>query len=108
MIGGDSARDLRMDLNNRTVVVTGGASGIGLAIAVRFLRAGSKVIVCGRREDTLREVQAASPGLVTHVADLATASERVAFRDWVVRQYPAVDVLVNNAGIQRRVSLLED
>jgi uncharacterized oxidoreductase len=97
-----------MDLNNRTVVVTGGASGIGLAIAVRFLRAGSKVIVCGRREDTLREVQAASPGLVTHVANLATASERVAFRDWVVRQYPSVDVLVNNAGIQRRVSLLED
>ena len=65
-----------MDLTNRTVVVTGGASGIGLAIAVRFLRAGSKVIVCGRREDTLREVQAASSGLVTHVANLATASER--------------------------------
>src|SRR3954467_12867586 len=99
---------LRMELNNRTVVVTGGASGIGLAIAARFYRAGSTVIVCGRREDTLREVQAASPGLVTHVANLATAPERVAFRDWVVRQYPSVDVLVNNAGIQRRISLADD
>jgi uncharacterized oxidoreductase len=97
-----------MDLNRRTVVVTGGASGIGLAIAERFQRAGSTVIICGRRDDRLREAQAARPDLVTHIADVTAASDRVALRDWVVRQHPSVDVLVNNAGIQRRVSLMDD
>lgn len=97
-----------MDLHNRTVVVTGGASGIGLAIATRFQRAGSTVIICGRRPDVLRDAQAACPGVITHAADLSSAPARIGFRDWVLQQHPAVDVLVNNAGIQRRVSLLED
>jgi len=97
-----------MNLRNRTVVVTGGASGIGLALAVRCQRAGSTVIVCGRREDKLRDAQVAFPGLISHVADVSTPGGRVALRDWVVRQHPSVDVLVNNAGIQRRVSLMDD
>ena len=57
-----------MELNNNTVLVTGGASGIGLAIAERFLKAGSDVIICGRRADTLAEAKAAHGGLQTHVA----------------------------------------
>lgn len=97
-----------MDLSNHTVIVTGGASGIGLAIATRFLRAGSRVIVCGRRAEQLREAQAALPGLLTHAADLVTAEGRLALRDWAISAYPSLDVLVNNAGIQRRVSLLDD
>jgi uncharacterized oxidoreductase len=97
-----------MDLTNRTVIVTGGASGIGLAIAVRFQRAGSSVIVCGRREATLREAASAFPGLITHAADLSNPDARVAFRDWLVRQHPSLDVLVNNAGVQRRLSIMDD
>ena len=97
-----------MNLNNRTVVVTGGASGIGLAIATRFHRAGSTVIICGRREEALRDAQLAVPGLITHPVHLGHADERLAFRDWVLNQHPSVDVLVNNAGIQRNVSLLND
>lgn len=97
-----------MDLSNRTVLVTGGASGIGLAIATRFLRAGSRVIICGRREEKLREARAALPALVTQQADIATADGRLALRDWVISAHPSIDVLVNNAGIQRRVSLADD
>jgi len=97
-----------VELNNRTVVVTGGASGIGLAIAARFHRAGSTVIVCGRREDKLREALVAYPGLDMRVADVSTADARIEFRDLITREYPSVDVLVNNAGIQRLVSLLDD
>ena len=52
-----------MDLSGNTVLVTGGASGIGLAIAERFLNAGSHVIVCGRRPDTLHAAKAAPSGL---------------------------------------------
>ena len=52
-----------MDLSNNTVLVTGGASGIGLALAARFHQAGSEVIVCGRRADKLAEAQRQYPGL---------------------------------------------
>ena len=44
-----------MDVSSNTVLITGGASGIGLALAERFLHAGSQVIICGRREDKLKE-----------------------------------------------------
>jgi uncharacterized oxidoreductase len=96
-----------MDLGSNTVLVTGGASGIGLALAERFLRAGSRVVVCGRREEKLREVKESHPEMVTRACDLADESERVSLYEWAVAEFPALNVLVNNAGIQRRVRLAE-
>jgi uncharacterized oxidoreductase len=97
-----------MDLGNNTILVTGGASGIGLAIAERFLRAGSDVIVCGRRAEKLREAQATHPGFKTHVVDVSTASGREALAAWTVKEFPQTNILVSNAGIQRRVRLSEN
>jgi uncharacterized oxidoreductase len=94
-----------MHLNGNTVLVTGGASGIGLAIAQRFLGAGSQVIICGRRQDKLDAAQAVHPDLRTRVADIAAESQRTALRDWAVREFPDLNVLVNNAGIQRYPTL---
>lgn len=94
-----------MDLSSRTVLVTGGGSGIGLALARRLRDAGSRVIVCGRRAERLREVEAADPGIGTRVCDLADEAGRRSLVDWAVAEYPELDVLVNNAGIQRRVDL---
>jgi uncharacterized oxidoreductase len=94
-----------MDLRTKTMLVTGGATGIGLALASRFLAAGSRVIVCGRRESVLRDAAAAHPGLVTRLCDLAREDDRVALVEWVVANHPALDVLVNNAGVQRRIRL---
>jgi uncharacterized oxidoreductase len=96
-----------MELAANTVLVTGGASGIGLALAERFLRAGSEVLICGRREEKLREAQAAHPEMKIRVCDVADPAERRALVDWVTREHPGVNVLVNNAGIQRRVRLTE-
>jgi uncharacterized oxidoreductase len=97
-----------MDLSRNTVLVTGGASGIGLALAQRFLQAGSSVVICGRRSDKLAEAKAAHPALHTHVADLATARGRQDLVQWASREFPALNVLVNNAGIQRRVTLTDN
>ncbi|HYX52343.1 MAG TPA: SDR family oxidoreductase [Candidatus Limnocylindrales bacterium] len=91
-----------MNPADNTVLITGGASGIGLALAQRFLKAGSRVIICGRRQEKLREAAAVSPGLITRVCDVGSEADRVALAEWVVREYPALNVLVNNAGIQRR------
>ena len=96
-----------MQLASHTVLITGGASGIGLALAERFLRAGSEVAVCGRRADRLAEAKAKHPGIRTFACDVGQAADRVALLEWAVKELPDLDVLVNNAGIQRRVSLAE-
>ncbi len=67
-----------MALRSRTVLITGGATGTGLAMASRFLAAGSRVIVGGRRESVPRDAAAAHSGLVTRVCDLAREDDRTA------------------------------
>jgi uncharacterized oxidoreductase len=94
-----------MDLKGNVVLVTGGASGIGLALARRFLAEGSRVIICGRRRAQLQAAADAHPGLVTRSCDLAKAGERAALATWVVDAFPELNVLVNNAGIQRWLEL---
>ncbi len=96
-----------MDLSSNTVLVTGGAAGIGLALAERFLRAGSRVIICGRREEKLLEAREKYPQMSIRVCDVAKAEERVSLFEWAAHEFPALNVLVNNAGIQRRVQLTE-
>ncbi|GAB3893778.1 SDR family oxidoreductase [Larkinella knui] len=96
-----------MNLSKNTVLVTGGASGIGLALAERFLTAGSEVIICGRNEDKLREAQQKHPGLHYHVGDLAQESERLALVDRLRSEFPTLNVVVHNAGIQQRLSLTQ-
>jgi uncharacterized oxidoreductase len=94
-----------MELAGHSVLVTGGASGIGAAIAERFLQAGSEVLVCGRRADKLREAKMRHPRLRTHVCDLEDPQHRVALFDRATREAPGLDVLVNNAGVQHRIQL---
>jgi uncharacterized oxidoreductase len=83
-----------------TVLITGGTSGIGLGLAMRYLAAGHRVIVTGRDPSRLRV-----PGLETIAGDLS----RPADRERLAEAAPAaLDVLINNAGIQRRVSIAAD
>ncbi|MEZ5320039.1 MAG: SDR family NAD(P)-dependent oxidoreductase [Vicinamibacterales bacterium] len=96
-----------MELSGHTVLITGGASGIGLALARRLARAGSTVVTCGRRAQALAAAREAIPGLVTRVCDLSNPAERETLAAWVTDEYPALDVLVNNAGIQRYPRLAE-
>ena len=94
-----------MQLASNSVLITGGASGIGFALAERFLRAGSDVLICGRRHDRLRAVQDKHPQIKIRVCDVAKASDRLALFEWAVRESPGLNVLVNNAGIQRHTQL---
>jgi len=94
-----------MNFSQKTVLITGGATGIGLALAEHFYARGATVAVCGRRSDRLAAAAAALPGLRTHVCNMAVPEEREALAEWVVSEVGGVDVLVNNAGIQNRVRL---
>lgn len=96
-----------MKLSGNTILITGGSTGIGLAFAERFMKAGNTVIVSNRREQALLEAQEKLPGLITYAADLNVEAQRTALFDWVTARYPEVNVLVNNAGIQQRYHVLK-
>jgi uncharacterized oxidoreductase len=97
-----------MDISANTVLITGGASGIGWALAERFLKAGNQVVICGRRADKLQEAQQQYPQLHIRQCDVGQESERVALLNWVRNDLPQVNVLINNAGIQRRTQLVNN
>jgi uncharacterized oxidoreductase len=94
-----------MNLSNNTILITGGASGIGLGLAERFIKENNTVIICGRREAVLKEVAAKFPSVITKVCDLSVEAERIALLDWVSANHPDLNVLVNNAGIQNWMSV---
>jgi uncharacterized oxidoreductase len=82
----------RMKLSENTILITGGGSGIGLAFAKRFIKAGSTVIICGGRE-----AKEKWPNLITHICDVTIESVRIALFVWVTRTYPDINVLVRNS-----------
>lgn len=96
-----------MKLSGHTILITGGASGIGFAFAERFMKSGNTVIVCGRRESKLKEAKEKYPELITRVCDVTDETERLALFEWVKERHPGVNVLVNNAGIQQRYHILK-
>jgi len=94
-----------MNLSNNEVLVTGGGTGIGLGLAEKFLSAGSRVIVCGRRREVLDDVKKEHPGLITYQCDLTSEPERICLAQWLENEHPRLNILVNNAGIQQRMSI---
>lgn len=94
-----------MQTSGNTILITGGTSGIGLAFAKEFLLLGNTVIICGRREERLSQLKETYPHLITRVCDIADATKREALADWVIKEYPDVNMLLNNAGIQLALDL---
>jgi uncharacterized oxidoreductase len=96
-----------MKLSGNTILITGGSSGIGLALAQGFAARGNRVLACGRTEETLRDAQQRVPGLAYLVADVSQEADRRRLLAWIEEEHPDANVLVNNAGIQRRVRLAD-
>jgi uncharacterized oxidoreductase len=85
-----------MNHTQLTVLITGGATGIGFAIAEKFHSAGNRVILVGRSHTALSKAVSGLPGAETCAADISLSSDR----ERLVAQFPEISVLVNNAGIQ--------
>jgi uncharacterized oxidoreductase len=92
-----------MKITGNTVLITGGATGIGLALTEAFLASGNEVIVCSRNEDHLMRAAEKFPGLHTRVCDLSSPEGCASLHEWAVSSFPEVNILINNAGIQRVV-----
>jgi uncharacterized oxidoreductase len=85
-----------VDTTHNTVLITGGTSGIGFALAQRFLRQGNTVIVTGTNVQKAEAVKHQFPAMTIELADMR---DRQALEK-LVHRYPDVNILVNNAGIQ--------
>lgn len=96
-----------MKLSNNKILITGGASGIGLGLTERFIAENNTVIICGRREAALKDVKDKFPGVITKVCDLSIEAERVELYQWVSAHHSDLNVLVNNAGIQHWMNLTD-
>ncbi|MGA2547427.1 MAG: SDR family NAD(P)-dependent oxidoreductase [Rectinemataceae bacterium] len=92
-----------MNDSGNCVLITGGATGIGYAMAEAFLERGNEVIICARREQRLREAQKNHPGLHIKACDLADAADRTSLVEWATSNFKGLNILVNNAGIQRDI-----
>ncbi|SFE38948.1 SDR family oxidoreductase [Spirosoma endophyticum] len=97
-----------MNINNNKILITGGASGIGLGLTERFVKENNTVLICGRREDALKEVSDKFPSVITRVCDLSLPEEREALYQWISDEHSDLNVLVNNAGIQQWISVSDD
>src|SRR5258708_35833619 len=97
-----------MKLSNNKILITGGATGIGFALAEGFVKKNNDVIICGRREIALKEAADKLPSIITKIWDLSVFEERQKFFNWISKEHSDLNVLVNNAGIQQWMSLADE
>ena len=94
-----------MELSNNTILITGGASGLGLEFAKRLVALGNTVLITGRNAEKLAQAKAAIPQLHTFQSDVSDPEAIAALCKDVTAQFPALNMLINNAGEMRIISL---
>lgn len=88
-----------MKPSGNTILITGGTSGIGLGLALRFHKAGNKVVIAGRRQELLQQICKDHPGVDAIELDVSDAASVVRVSAFIADRYPKLNVLINNAGI---------
>src|ERR1700761_838187 len=101
-----------MKTTGNTILITGGGTGIGRALAEAFHKLGNKVIIAGRREQPLKETAAANQGpnnsgIEYLTLDIQNAESTTAFAQEAIRRFPTMDAVIHNAGIMQVENLLQ-
>jgi uncharacterized oxidoreductase len=94
-----------MKLEGRTILITGGTSGIGFEMAKQLIARRNTVLITGRESRKLEEAKAALPGVHTFQSDASKPEEIQSLRLRVAAEFPACDTLINNAGIMRNLNV---
>ncbi len=97
-----------MNITGNTILITGGGSGIGRALAEALHARGNHVIITGRRAAALEETCAANPGMAFATLDITDGAAIRAFAAKVTADHPALNAVVNNAGVMLAEDLLAD
>ncbi len=96
-----------MRIDGKTILITGGATGIGFALAKAFYQRGARVAVCGRTEKTLEDAKLRLPPLKTYVCDVTNAAATRALVNEMEERLGGIDILINNAAILRTADQLD-
>lgn len=96
-----------MKLSGNTILITGGGSGIGKALAEKFAELGNQVIICGRRENRLKEVSDQNERIDYIKCDISKDEDRKALYEFCASKYPELNVLINNGAVQTDYDLLQ-
>src|SRR5438094_828904 len=97
-----------MQITGNIILITGATSGIGLAFAEAFYREKNTVIICGRRTERLNAIAEKYPGMIARTCDVSNEREREILTEWVTREYPEINMLFNNAGVQYAFDLMQE
>lgn len=90
-----------MNMTGNTILITGGGTGIGRALAEALHARGNQIIITGRREDVLKETAEADAGMAWATLDMQDAAAVAAFGAQVVKDHPALNAVILNAGIMK-------
>jgi uncharacterized oxidoreductase len=94
-----------MEMFGNTILITGGSSGIGLALAARFLKLGNTIIVTGRDRIKLDKTEARFPKIHTIQSDVSDPKAITSLYEKVTQKFPDLNILINNAGVMRKINL---
>ncbi len=97
-----------MNLTQNTILITGGASGIGLELVKQLTAQGNTVIITGRDQTKLDKAKKLFPKLHTIKSDVSRPEAISALFDQVTKEFPNLNILINNAGVMRELNVHDE